>query len=93
MIKTTHTTTSDTAYHWLPVGPTTPRGTKIQLIDRRAGVARYGSYDPKDQHITHWAPLPTFEKTEPLGPAEEYILNEMLRNTEIKYDPVRGHRI
>jgi hypothetical protein len=63
MIKSTsdRAATVDTSYHWLPVGPDTPRGTKVQLIDRKFGVAVYGAYQPGSQW-THWAPLPTFRK-------------------------------
>ena len=93
MIKLSPTTASDTAYHWIPIDERTPTGVKLQLIRKDAGAAFYGPYKKGDTFPTHYCPLPTFEKTEPLGPAEKYILNEMLRNTEIKYDPVRGHRI
>jgi hypothetical protein len=63
MIKSTsdRAATVDTAYHWIPVGPDTPRGTKVQLIDRRLGVAVYGHYSTGSDW-THWAPLPTFKK-------------------------------
>ena len=63
MIKDTNNraATVDTSYHWLPVGPDTPRGTKMQLINRRFGVAVYGHYVQGSTH-THWAPLPTFKK-------------------------------
>jgi hypothetical protein len=52
----------DTAYHWIPIAERQPpRGSKVQLIDDRLGVAVYGPYSPKSTH-THWAPLPTFKK-------------------------------
>lgn len=63
MIKSTsdRAATVDTAYHWRPVGPDTPRGTKVQLINRRFGIAVYGQFQP-GANWTHWAPLPTFKK-------------------------------
>ena len=51
----------DTTYHWREVGPTTPRGTKLQLIVEGLGVAVYGQWQPGSPW-THWAPLPTFKK-------------------------------
>ena len=93
MLDSTRSAAVDRLYHWIPIDDKTPVGTKLQLIRKDAGAAYYGPYRKGDTFPTHYCPLPTFEKTEPLGPAEKYILNEMLRNTEIKYDPVRGHRI
>ena len=52
----------DTQYHWLPVSPDTPVGVKLQLINKSAGVAVYGTYHPDDEFYTHWAPLPTFRR-------------------------------
>jgi len=49
----------DDQYFWRPVDFNTPRGCKLQLIDRRAGVAVYGNYLP-GSNWTHWAPLPKF---------------------------------
>lgn len=64
MIKTTSdgAATVDMTYFWRPIDNNTPRGTKLQLINRRDGVAHYGQFFGKDPHWTHWAPLPTFEK-------------------------------
>lgn len=45
---------------WIPVGPDTPRGAKVQLINRSAGVATYGHYAP-GSWWTHWHPLPRFD--------------------------------
>jgi hypothetical protein len=49
----------DTGYHWISVEEKAPPSGKLQLIDRRMGVAVYGNYS-KSQGWTHWAPLPTF---------------------------------
>lgn len=49
------------AYHGLPIDADTPRGVKLQLISRPAGVATDGIYTA-DPHGTHWAPPPTFSK-------------------------------
>lgn len=46
-----------TDYYWIPVGPDTPRGVKLQLLGI-GGVAQYGIYDGKSTFWTHWAPLP-----------------------------------
>ena len=54
--------TVDTEYHWRPIDENTPLGTKVQLINRRYGVATYGQVYSSDTFWTHWAPLPTFKK-------------------------------
>jgi hypothetical protein len=51
----------DLLYHWQPIGPNTPRGVKLQLVNKRDGVAYFGLYNGGAQ-ATHWAPLPTFAK-------------------------------
>jgi hypothetical protein len=50
----------DTTIHWIAVEEQSPPSGKLQLIDRRMGVAVYGNYN-KGQGWTHWAPLPTFK--------------------------------
>ncbi|WP_434715928.1 hypothetical protein [Paraburkholderia sp. A3RO-2L] len=52
---------TDKAYHWLEIDASTPRGAKVQLINRAAGVAIYGSIGSHEKFFTHWAPLPTFK--------------------------------
>ena len=54
--------TVDTEYHWRPIDDETPRGTKLQLINRRYGVATYGSVYGNDCWWTHWCPCPTFKE-------------------------------
>lgn len=49
----------DQRYHWRRITPAAPRGVKMQLINREAGVAIYGTLPCP--FATHWAPLPTFE--------------------------------
>lgn len=46
-----------TDYYWIPIGPDTPRGVKLQLLSI-GGVAQYSNYDGKSTFWTHWAPLP-----------------------------------
>jgi hypothetical protein len=50
----------DRNYHWQEITLSTPRGAKLQLINRKAGVAVYGSILRDEKFFTHWAPLPTF---------------------------------
>ena len=47
-------------FQWRPIDARTPRGCKLQLINRAAGVACYGTLGTVPHFWTHWAPLPTF---------------------------------
>ena len=49
---------------WLQIDERTPRGVKLQLINKTAGVAHYGQLQRGDTFYTHWFPLPTFNKDE-----------------------------
>ena len=60
-ISSDRSTAVDHAYPWLPISAATPRGVKLQLINRSAGVAIYGIYTMNDMFWTHWAPLPKFK--------------------------------
>lgn len=51
----------DHSYHWQLITDQTPRGKKLQLINKNAGVATYGSLGTEPSFWTHWAPLPTFK--------------------------------
>lgn len=51
-----------TDYHWLPIDANTPRGVKLQLINKRYGVATYGQIFSDNCFWTHFCPLPTFKK-------------------------------
>lgn len=51
----------DELYHWRLIDQHTPRGQKLQLINKRYGVAQYGTLSTDDRWYTHWAPLPTFK--------------------------------
>jgi hypothetical protein len=51
----------DLLYHWQPIGPNTPRGVKLQLINVKDNVAYYGLYNG-GKMATHYCPLPTFAK-------------------------------
>lgn len=53
----------DKGYPWQPITADTPRSTKLQLINRPAGVAVY-SVLGTSKFWTHWAPLPTFSDCE-----------------------------
>jgi hypothetical protein len=50
----------DDQYPWRPITADTPRGQKLQLINRQSGVAQYGELHTDATWFTHWAPLPTF---------------------------------
>lgn len=60
-LSTDRSTAVDRSYKWLPIDSHTPRGVKLQLINRRAGVAQYGRLTTDEFFWTHWAPLPTFQ--------------------------------
>lgn len=62
-VNTNNTVAIDRDYHWREIDTETPRGVKLQLINRAAGVALYATYNGTDKHFTHWAPLPTFRKS------------------------------
>ena len=49
---------------WRPIDADTPRGCKLQLINRSAGVAAYSTLGTHPEFWTHWAPLPTFPDNE-----------------------------
>ncbi|MDO9252561.1 MAG: hypothetical protein Q7U48_13560 [Hydrogenophaga sp.] len=51
----------DHSYPWLPIDQHTPRGVKLQLINRKAGVAHYGQLGTEETFYSHWAPLPKFK--------------------------------
>lgn len=54
----------DHDYPWRDIDEHTPRGRKLQLVNRAAGVATYGSLGSDPGFWTHWAPLPTFRDAE-----------------------------
>lgn len=49
---------------WIPIDADTPRGVKVQLINKSAGVAQYGHVMSDNEFFTHWFPIPTFDKDE-----------------------------
>lgn len=61
----------DRGYFWRPVTSDTPRGVKLQLINRSCGVAQYGTLSSGKNFWTHWAALPVFadKKTNSQEPA------------------------
>jgi len=62
MLNGNKTVAIDPEYHWREIDKDTPRGVKIQLINKADGVAMYGALISSDRYFTHWAPLPTFRK-------------------------------
>ena len=63
-IDSTKTTVVDKTYHWKRSTKDTPRGQKLQLINKQAGVAMYSILKEGDTFFTHYAKLPTFEEDE-----------------------------
>jgi hypothetical protein len=47
---------------WKPITKSTPRGTRLQLINRGAGVPVYGSVALHEDFFTHYCEIPTFEE-------------------------------
>lgn len=50
----------DRHYHWERITDKTPRGRKMQLINRADGVAQYGILKEGDNRYTHYKEIPTF---------------------------------
>ena len=50
-----------TDVYWLPI-ETAPRGVKLQLCNKKSGVATYGICAPKELYFDFWSPLPKFNK-------------------------------
>lgn len=48
--------------HWIPVGPDTPRGVGMWLINKASGVSQKGQYASGEKFFDHWFPNPTFKK-------------------------------
>ena len=46
---------------WIPIGPFTPVGVRMLLIDEKQGIAYIRQHTKSDQ-FTHWSPIPTFRK-------------------------------
>lgn len=49
---------------WKKITAETPRGVKLQLINKTAGVAHYGMLDSANDFYTHYCELPVFDKDE-----------------------------
>jgi hypothetical protein len=47
---------------WIPVGPETPRGVSMWLINKASGVAQKGQFTRDEKFFDHWFPMPTFKK-------------------------------
>lgn len=72
----------DPNYFWIPRTELTPSADgKVQLINRPAGCATYGTWSNRDDYWTHWAPLPKFRPEDmalPLYPSRESLKNMVL---------------
>lgn len=55
--------TVDQNYYWMVIDDNTPKSSKIQLINKRDGVAMYGFLGKNKDLFTHWCPLPKFKET------------------------------
>lgn len=64
MLNNARTVAIDPEYHWREINKDTPRSVKLQLVNKDANVAVYGTYNGIDKYFTHWAPLPTFKKAD-----------------------------
>jgi len=62
-LDSSNTAAVDQYYHWLPIDSNTPRGCKLQLINKEAGVAMYGRLTSTNTFFTHWQTLPTFKSS------------------------------
>ena len=64
-LNAARTVAVDRHYFWKPINDETPKGVKLQLINKRGGgIAVYGVLDSTNRfHFDHWAPLPVFDKT------------------------------
>lgn len=48
------------AYRWKRITPNTPRGMKLLLINREAGVLTHGQLSAREEFFTHFCELPVF---------------------------------
>ena len=60
-INTDQTVAVSTDVYWLPIN-SAPRGVKVQLCNKKYGVATYGYIGAKELYFDYWAPLPKFAK-------------------------------
>lgn len=60
-INAAKTVAVSTDEYWQPI-ETAPRGVKLQLCNKRYGVATYGTIGAKELYFDYWAPLPKFAK-------------------------------
>ena len=59
-LNTAKTVAVSTQQLWIPIDKNTPRGVKLQLINKEYGVAAYGRLTSHNDYYTHWAPLPAW---------------------------------
>lgn len=58
-MDSTGTAAVNKSLYWLPINFNTPTGVKMQLINRKNGVAAYGQWYPGSDW-THYQGLPVF---------------------------------
>lgn len=63
-LNTNKSVVIDPSNKWRKIDANTPRGAKLQLISKPAGVAQYGMLTGNNTFYTHWFPTPTFDKDE-----------------------------
>ena len=63
-LNSAKTVAVSTDVFWNPID-TAPRGVKIQLCNKKSGVATYGYIGTQELYFDHWAPLPKFTKEQP----------------------------
>ncbi len=60
-IDSSKTAVVDSSLRYRPIDSNTPRGMKMILIRKDAGVAQIGTLWHNDTFFTHWFPLPRFD--------------------------------
>lgn len=54
---------SDAGVYWQLIDANTPRGVKVQAINRhQCGIAQYAEIRNNEIWYTHWCPLPKFRE-------------------------------
>ena len=57
-INNAKTVAVSTEQHWSPIDADTPKGVKVQLINKDSNVCAYGTLRTNELFWTHWAPVP-----------------------------------
>lgn len=67
-LDSTRTALVDAKSYWKPITPSTPRGAKCFLINRRAKSATTGTVGNEEKFFTHYFPMPVFDPNEEPAP-------------------------